>query len=326
VAKRKPIGERLIESLGGLTRADADAIRHRAYEAGYNDASEGNDEPVSGTLASYGYRSASAGGSQREAAKPWEDQLNTLWAHWQMSPVVRRIAKLMRDYIVGDGVTVTCDDEDVLDVLNKFWLYNDMDEHVAEFGVQLPLFGVQMFPVFVKESSDGAVRLGYIDPQEIERVICRPDNGMDRRAVVVKPLLAGNDTWIKETEKRVFRIVQMSDSGDNAGRLLTAKQAMADGLIEGWELAMLSSYGLSEYTGTCLYYRVNAMSNQALGQSDFLSVADVIDQADETLFALGEREQMAGYFSFDVMLSGATPNEVAERAKRWRLIHRARGR
>jgi hypothetical protein len=78
---------------------------------------------------------------------------------------------------------------------------------------------------------------------------------------------------------------------------------------------MLASYGLSDYAGSVLAYKVNSISNQPRGYSDLLQLADWIDQADETLFALADREQMAGYFSWDVTLTGADEKKVKERAK-----------
>ena len=49
--------------------------------------------------------------------------------------------------------------------------------------------------------------------------------------------------------------------------------------------------------------------------SDLLQVGDWLDQADEVLFALGDREGFAGYFSFDVTLARANDDVVKQRAK-----------
>jgi len=88
---------------------------------------------------------------------------------------------------------------------------------------------------------------------------------------------------------------------------------------------MLAHYGRPAYDGDCLYYRVNAISNETLGHSDVIAIADTIDQMDETLFALGEREQMAGYFSFDVTLDNATADDVRKRQGELKLHPPRRG-
>ena len=76
---------------------------------------------------------------------------------------------------------------------------------------------------------------------------------------------------------------------------------------------MLGDNGRPEYDGSCFYAKVNAVSNQDRGMSDLLQVGDWLDQADDVLFSLGEREQYAGYFSFDVTLTNADPEKIAER-------------
>ncbi len=57
---------------------------------------------------------------------------------------------------------------------------------LVNFTRQLFLWGEQVFPVAVRQS-DGAVRLGYIDPADIEMVVSHPANPMERWAVVTRP-------------------------------------------------------------------------------------------------------------------------------------------
>lgn len=77
---------------------------------------------------------------------------------------------------------------------------------------------------------------------------------------------------------------------------------------------MLLEYGLSAYSGTCHYFKINDVVNQQFGQSELTAIADWLDQRDEALFALGDREQMASYFSWDVTMQGANADEVQTRA------------
>ena len=304
------LGERIIESLGGVTQSQMAAIRHRAYEAGYNDS--GEDEPVSGTLAKYGYRSL-RGGGLREPSIDQAQALSTAWALWQSHPVAQRAIEIKRDYIIGHGTQPLAAETELQDLLDEFWRVNEMDLRASEFTQQLFIFGCQTYPAFVRES-DGQMRLGYIDPADIERVICDPDNSLDLYAVVVREQQAVGDAWQEEHAKRVYRIIREAETGDYADQLVRADQDK----LAPWESRMLQAFGLSEYTGDCFYAKVNALSNQPMGMPDFLAEADWLDQLDQTLFALGEREQMQGYFSFDVELDGATPDQVAERAAKIR--------
>ena len=184
--------------------------------------------------------------------------------------------------------------------------------------MQLFGFGEQCYPAFVREA-DGRVRLGYIDPQSIEEVIKHPENSLEDWAVVVQKNMRGAYT----SEKMVYRIIREAEdfsdgeeviSAEYAGKLVTHKQAA----IQPWEEKMLASYDVAEYDGSCFYIKVNAVSNGRRGMSDLLQVGDWIDQADDVLFSLADREQFAGYFSFDVTLTGASDEQVRTRAKELR--------
>lgn len=307
------IGERIIESLGGVTVRSMQTAVSRAYESGFYDGM-GNDDPASGDISegSFGYRKLSSRRGLREFSKVGPDKrLEVSWALWQSSPVAKRVLQLKRDYIVGRGVKPTAIDEELQTVLNNFHKNNHLRKRQRQFVMQMFGFGEQCFSVFVREA-DGAVAIGYVDPQKIHEVVTHPHNAMERRAVVFRP----DET---EAEYRVYRIMQQYEV-DGRYLYLTHNQVaedIPDGLPK-WEMEMLKEYGRSGYDGDCLYTPVNAVSNQARGVSDLIQVADWIDQADATLFALAEREQYADFFSFDVTLNGATPDVVSERSNKIR--------
>jgi len=313
--KNKPtLAERVIKRLGGATRADVDTAVHRAIEAASVNMSA-NDEPVSGTTKSYGYRRAVARYLRDFSKISRSTALETAWTLWQSSPVAKRLLVIKRGYILGDGINPRADDEDLQDILFAFWRANKLDgTRDKEFTLQLFLLGEQCYPVFVRRA-DGAVKLGYIDPGQIENVITHPQNVMEPWAVVV----SGSETldaWEAAAGKRVLRIVRLDEGyvdGEqviaplHSDRLVTAEQA----LLEPWEMEMLKEHGLSAYSGSCFFFKVNSVSNQPRGYSDLLQLADWLDQLDETLFNLAEREQMAGYFAWDVTLADADAPAIA---------------
>lgn len=333
------ITERIIEGLGGVTPARMnEAIKTavsetaaRAYEAGYSD---GNDEPPSGTLKSYGYRQLTPG-LRDFSTMSFDDILETVWTLWQSSPVAKRVLTLKRDYIIGHNAKPQTKNEDLKAILDDFWRRNKLGptdkksrggRRAGEFTLQLFLLGEQCFPVFVR-TSDGRVSLGYIDPKEVNSVINHPENSMEQWAVALKP-----DTGTANV--RCYRIIREDEdyviekNGQRQvrparypGKLVTHEQVE----LQPWELEMLKEYGLTQYTGSCFFEKVNSLSNQSRGVSDLTQVADWIDQADETLFALAEREQFAGYFAFDVTLTGADDTAVAARSKSIRANPPKRG-
>lgn len=356
--------ERVVEAFGGVTRRELDTLKHdmtaaasaRAHEAyaqGYNDA--GEDEPASGDIKKYGYRRSLTQGLRDFSQIDYENILEIVWTLWQSNPVADRHFEMKRDYIIGNGIAPKTDDPDLQARLDRFWSGNKMDRRAGEFTLQLFLFGCQCYPAFTREA-DGRVRLGYIDPVQIKDVIVHPENTMEMWAIVVKDQ---NDVpvWTGTRGTRVYRIIREDDDvvsvlcpycysysgredarcvscgadlvsepervipARRPGKLVTAGQAT----LEPWERKMLRTFGLDEYTGDCFYEKVNSVSNQPRGYSDLLQEADWLDQHDETLFALADREQMAGYFSWDVKLTGADDAKVKERAQELRCKPPAKG-
>ena len=316
--------DRLLGVLGGITTSAAATTAKRAYESGYNDS--GEDEPTSGTTKIYGYRKL--GGGQRDfTAVDYASALDVVWNVYQSNPIARRLLQIRRDYILGRGITPRAEDEDLQEIIDSFWSSNKLDRRSKEFTFQLFLFGVQCYPVFVRES-DGRVKLGYIDPSEIEDVISDPENSMEMRAVVVQAQeMLGERPWLETQSKRVYRIIQQGADSSHAisvgedghletedrsqymGKWLMASQA----ILEEWEVKMLKKFSLEEYSGSCFYEKVNAVSNQPRGYSDLLSLTDWLDQHDTTLFDVADREGTAGYFSWDVEMEGADKTEIDAR-------------
>lgn len=351
------IGQTAIRSFGGLTRAEADQMFRRGFNEGYADGYNdgGEDEPVSGTTRRYGYRRTTQG--LRDFTQIDRERIiEIVWTLVQSNPVADRAMEIKRDYILGRGVQFQTRDDDLQDIFDDFWHANKMSQRLKEFTFQLFLFGVQCYPVFVRKS-DGRVRLGYIDPAEIEDVIAHPENAMEMWAVVVKSQTA-TQQWERTIDRQVYRIVRTEEamsshyanwlkaweqgermpvdedeegepvrpleagpgqdrSGDGSeqggkevheGKMVTAGQAK----LEPWEEEMLRAMGLEEYSGSVFYVKVNSASNQPHGYSDLLQVADWLDQQDEVLFALADREQWANFFSWDVTLKGV--KDVKKRA------------
>jgi hypothetical protein len=312
------LGERIIESLGGVTAARmqeaTESAAARAYEAGYSDA---NDEPPSGDLKSFGYREMGGSGKLRDFTKvPREKQMETVWTLWQSSPLARRIMTLKRDHIIGKNARPITKDEKLQAILDSFWDDNALEARAREFTLQLFLLGEQIYPAFVRES-DGRTRIGYIDTTAISGVVCHPDNSMQMSIIFV----GGS----YENPTKAYRIIRHDDDyveggrvvpAKHPGKLVTAEQAN----IEPWETALLKEKGLKEYKGSVFFFKVNSVSNQARGHSDLLQVADWIDQYEHTLFALGEREQFAAYFSWFVKLTGVQEGSDAWNRARNRIM------
>jgi hypothetical protein len=318
---------RAVELLGGVPPAAASERAARAQASGFDEGraveasiNDAEDEPISGTLKRQGYKSLTRGAIREMGSLSHDQVLNTVWTLYLSNPVAARAMRLKRDYILGRGVKPEAEDDKLQAVLDGFMADNKLDSRLKKFILQLHLLGSQIYPVFVR-ATDGRVRLGYIDPSQVERVITHPDNVMEKWCIVTKESQS-TDKWVSFESKRVYRIVRAQDDviegdavrqGAHAGRRVTAEQAE----LEPWEKTMLGEYSLTEYTGSCFYFSVNELSNQDQGISDLLQEADWLDQLDATLFALADRENMADFFAWDLTVDGDEP-KVKERAAYFR--------
>lgn len=330
----KSLRDRAIGILGGVLEDDlnaaaarvdaAEARAARAYESGFQD---GNDEPASGDLKTFGYRRATAGSVRDFGGLDYEQVMDTAWRVFLMSPVARRYIQLKRDYELGRGLEPHSDDKPTQEVITDFWEQNKLDSRLKEFTSQIHLLGEQVYPAFVR-ATDGRVSLGYIDPSEIHKIIQHPDNVLERWAVVLKPPQADhNEPWRPiDGKHRVYRIIREAEPvangwgevelQDHAGMLVTHEQTK----LEKWEPDMLEAFGLKEkgYTGSCFYFHRNALSNQPRGYTDFLQVVDFIDQDEGVLFDLADRENIASYFLVDVTANGLTEDKIEQKASELR--------
>lgn len=402
--KRKSLGQRALNRVGIATaaqieqqmeeiRADADQRVKEAYASGWDD---GNDDPAQGQIAAGGQGYRIASGGVREPSISWEKNLDSAWQLKQSNPLVDRSGEIHRDYIVGQGIEPKCADPDLQTILDGFWKDQAMPTFISELTRQWGDYGAQCVPTYVRQS-DGRVRLGYIDPSLIERVIAHPENARQMWAVV-KKAEQNQDAWIPSIGIEVYKIVRKAErivveeqvfhqldaqhaegcewnanvawlesqeyeavhtdyyddeiasisplrdghcpecgcevatrftsrtiearwrnpnNGEDAeledvsGKLATAEQSPR----APWEDVMLKSFGLDDYSGDCFLIRKNADSNQPLGRSDHLQVADFCDQHDGAMWSLSVREQLANVMIGLLRIAG-DEEEVAKWEKK----------
>ena len=108
---------------------------------------------------------------------------------WKSNPLANRIIELPLVYLLAEGVTMNVQDETAQQWLNEFWNdpINQMDIKLPKKVREMSLFGEQCWPVF-KNPTNGAVRLGYLDPGLIKEVKTDPDNAEQPIGVVTKAL------------------------------------------------------------------------------------------------------------------------------------------
>jgi len=219
-----------------------------------------------------------------------QDRMQRL-AHyqWETNLLANRLIELPVAYLLAGGVRLTIDDDDAQKVLNRHWDdgLNAWDLKLPKRARELALFGEQCFPCF-RDENTGFVRLGYLDPALIQTVVMDPENREQPIGVVTK-----RD---KKGETRRYRIIVNVPESAFATGTQQIRETFTD--------------------GECFFYRVNDLSSTTRGRSDLLAQIDWLDAYDQFLFGELDGAAFRRAFVWDVTLTGASPDEVTDRAKK----------
>ena len=209
---------------------------------------------------------------------------------WDANLIANRLIELPLAYILAEGVSLRApkDMPELQKVLDRFWRdpINNMDIKIAKKVRELSLFGEQCYPTFVNEV-DGHVRLGYLDPSDIETVVLDPDNREQPIGIVTRKDKHGN--------ARRYKVIVNGDESCFTQRT----QAIRDGFTEG----------------ECFYFTVNDLSLSRRGRSDLRAQSDWADGYDQFMWGEMERYNFLRSHIWDVKLNGASPEEITQKAK-----------
>lgn len=249
---------------------------------------------------------------------------------YESNPLGKAIVETVRDFVLGDSAKVTSDDpdesrrEDQNQIIDQFW-----NDYVNNFNVKLPnkvmelgLFGEQCYTVEVNPK-DGHVRLGYIDPAAIQKVLVDPLN-VERQLAVITYVRDAQGT----SEEMWYKIICPDENPNSKwfGRL-----DALEGIVPGLPSVSLDSEGeetsvggdsrvtwrntdgkLQSHiaSGSCFYFTVNRVSNATRGRTDLLSLIDWVDAFDQLLFNEMDRGLFLKAFIWDVKLEGYNDNQI----------------
>jgi len=226
--------------------------------------------------------------------------------------MVKRILEIILDFVFGDGFTykfsvntelLGIDKEteegkkrveeiikECKTIADEFWKKNKMDFRFEKHYQDLRLYGRLLETVFVNPVN-GAVRLGYIDVTNIDKVICNPEN-------------------IEEIQH-----IQMKGQAGNGPKRYKVIQENYD----------INNERFSLLDGECFFHSINNVSNQPEGVSDFLSSADYLDVMDNVMFKTLDLLDAQTTYIEDVTIQGGE-KEVKdyEKADRKHVGHLAK--
>jgi hypothetical protein len=207
------------------------------------------------------------------------------------TPFGKRIVEIITSYVVGEGFKIVAEDEQVQEVIDRYWNdpVNDMDANLRAFSDELVKFGELCIPVAVNPV-DGFVRQGYIDPQDIDAV----EYG----------LLTTGDGGQEVSIPVAVRLRQRI--GEREGRRLTIVHRDED----------INSATFGQLVGECFYQPINKAKGASRGISDLFALADWIDVLDQMIFDFADKVRFLNAFIWDYTLKGADEKTVADFQKK----------
>jgi hypothetical protein len=193
--------------------------------------------------------------------------------------MAKRILEIQRDFVLGDGIVFTAEDENVKAVLDDFWNdpVNLLDIKQYNKVNELAMYGEQFYPVFVDEMT-GKVTLGNIDPLQVKQVVTNKDNVEIIEEIVLMP----------------------DNPSDEDVKLKVINFDKKTGKLEG----------------EVFFFKINSVSNGARGISDLFAGSEWIDLYDQFMFNRLERTAFMNAFLWDVTMQGFTPAQCIEEAQR----------
>ena len=249
--------------------------------AGYPiDPDEANWRPVTGD-------------AQRDLSLITQERMLKV-AHWlwEQNPLANWIVEIRVAFLLAESVRLEVNDPENQAALDRFWKdpINEMAIKLPKKVRELSMFGEQVWPVFVNEV-DGMVRMGYVDPRLIGKVLKDPDNSEQPIGIITKRNADG--------EFKRYRIVINGPETVFTQKTQRTRENLTD--------------------GECFYFRVNDLSAGTRGRSDLLALADWLDVYDQFLFGEADRSKLLRALVWDLTLKNADEAKVIARSKKFRL-------
>jgi hypothetical protein len=106
-----------------------------------------------------------------------QDTLSDALNAWRTNPLARRIVQLTTDYVVGDGVSIYSDLEEVNDFIVRFWTHskNCMKLRLYSMCDELTRSG-ELFPVLSTNPADGMSYIRFVPASRINEIETAPDD------------------------------------------------------------------------------------------------------------------------------------------------------
>ncbi|ABF42408.1 hypothetical protein Acid345_3407 [Candidatus Koribacter versatilis Ellin345] len=203
------------------------------------------------------------------------------------TPMGKRIVEIITSYVVGEGFNVVAKDPAVQEIIDRFWKdpINDFERSLRDYSNDISAFGEICLPVAVNPV-DGFVRMGWIDPIEIDAIEYQPMMTAFGETTITVPAFVRLKKKIGELQPQRLQIVH-TDEDPNS-----------------------ETFG--QLVGDCFFFAVNKSKAASRGLSDLFCLADWLDVLDQMIFDFADRARFLNMWVWDVTLSGADDKRVKE--------------
>lgn len=231
-----------------------------------------------------GWRKLTGSTSRNLSPLKQERMIEIAFYLWENNPLAKWIIEIVKDFILAEGLPYEAKNEDVKKVLDAFWNdpLNQMDIYLEKHVRELFINGELCFPVFTAQQT-GKVRLGYIDPKDIDEVVTDPEN-----------------------VKMIIGVKLKGTSGHEGRRLKTILAKDAELIISKAAATLRAGYS----DGECFFFAINNLTNSARGRSDLLGTADWLDAYEQFLFDYADKWPLQNSFVWDLLVTGGNETEI----------------
>ena len=219
-----------------------------------------------------------------------QDRLNLYTAVIRLfntNPMAHRIIEVMRDYTIGDGVTVVSDNPKVQAVIDSFWdsPSNNFKARVRSIAQDVALFGEAAI-VLTSNKNDPILRAQYVSPRMITNVQRWEYDLTQAEKVGFDKSVFKNALNLAVSETGIVYLPVLRYNPDNLK----------------WE-------------GKVAFLAVNRVGEMIRGISDIMSIADKMDVVESYLHNESTRREHMGRWFWDVTIKNATKQQLAQYAE-----------
>ena len=202
------------------------------------------------------------------------------------NPKAHRIVELVKQYVVGEGVTYSATHPAVKQVIDEFWKdpVNRIDENLDYLVSDPAIFGESCWFAAPNPIS-GLLRIFYIDPYWIDGVKYATAEGLPGKAIAFASAVTLKRDYTQKEADELQCIQRDEDPGS-------------------------PTYG--QLIGNCFYFAVNKARSGHRGISDLFPLADWLQGYDQMMYAFQNQMDALTRFVWDVTLTGMTAEQVAE--------------